>query len=167
MSVNIFELDDVDIVIPVLDGATGQPKNLTGATVLAIISDENGEKFDGNAAVVDAQSGLIEMSFQPATFRPVTYQFQVRVTDNQNKTRTVVTDSITARRSFRLIGPILSRNAEFWGNELIAASQVYTTVTAGMNATSDQNYFFVKTQNGTKLEMWRNVDGLATPVSLV
>ena len=102
MSTNTFELDTLRLLLSVTDQATQQPKDLTGASVVAVIKRPGAVAFDGNATVFDASTGKIKIEFAPETFTATRYLIQVRVTDASGDTQTIYNSDITAARSLRI-----------------------------------------------------------------
>ena len=165
MSARTYELDTLKIIHTVRDELTGGAKSLVDGSVLAIIAQPDGETFNGNAEVIDAAAGQIGLTFQPGTFDPTTYPYQIRVTDSVGDVQTVVDTSITASRSLRLFVPEIIVTPAFWGSQLTSAL-FYSTLPLGLAATADDGYFFVATQDGTLIELWRRVDGEAVAVRM-
>ena len=99
MSTNTFELDTLRLLLSVTDQATQEAKDLTGASVIAVVKRPGFLAFDGNATIFDAVNGKIKVELQPQTFDAATYLIQVRVTDASGDTQTVYNETITAARS--------------------------------------------------------------------
>lgn len=99
MPTNTFELDTLRLLLSVTDQAAQEPKDLTGASVVAVIKRPGFPAFDGNATIFDASNGKIKIEFQPQTFVTATYLIQVRVTDASGDTQTVYNETIAAARS--------------------------------------------------------------------
>ena len=99
MSTNTFELDTLRLLLSVTDQATQQPKDLTGASVVAVIKRPGAVAFDGNATILDGPTGKIKIEFSPETFTATRYLIQVRVTDASGDTQTIYNSDITAARS--------------------------------------------------------------------
>lgn len=167
MSTSAFEADTIKILHTVPDEVTGSAKDLTGATVLAIIDQPDGETFDGGATVPDASAGQISLEFNPDTFDAKTYPYQIRVTDAVGDTQTVVASSITAKRSLRLFSPDETITASAWGNILIAATTFYATVDDGLAAVTEGDYFVVANISAAGHEIWRKVGGLAASIRII
>jgi len=53
-----------------------------------------------------------------------------------------------------------------WADFLKAAAAFYSSVAAGMAVTANDGYFFVSTEGGLSIELWRRVANVATPVRL-
>lgn len=166
MSASTFELDTLSILHTITDSVTGGPKSLTGATVIAIIDQPDGDTFDGAAVIEDAAAGQISMEFNPGTFKPKTYPYQIRVTDVNGDVQTVVSSSITASRSLRLFSPDETITASAWATQLSSATTFYDTVTDGLAATTEGDYFFVSNNSAAGHELWRKVSGLAATVRI-
>ena len=99
MSTKTFELDTLRLLLSVTDQATQQPKDLTNASVVAVVKRLGAVAFNGNSTIFDAQNGKIKIEFQPQTLTKATYLIQVRVTDANGDTQTVYNETITASRS--------------------------------------------------------------------
>ena len=99
MSTNTFELDTLRLLLNVTDQVSGLPKDLTGASVVAVIKRPGSVAFDGNATIFDATGGKIKIEFAPETFTATRYLIQVRVTDAAGDTQTIYNSDITAARS--------------------------------------------------------------------
>jgi len=99
MSTKTFVLDTLRLLVIVLDEPSGVPKDLTGATVEAVVKRPGNVAFAGDASIFDATAGKIRVEFQPQTFSASTYRIQIRVTDIGGDTQTVLNSSIIAARS--------------------------------------------------------------------
>ena len=168
MSARTYELDTLKIIHNISDELTGGAKSLVDGSVLAIIAQPDGETFNGSAEIIDAAAGQIGLTFQPGTFEPQTYPYQIRVTDAMGDVQTVVDTSITASRSLRLFSPDETITPAAWAALLGTdpAPTFYETVTAGMTASDEGDYFFVANNTAAGHELWRKVDGLAAAVRL-
>lgn len=104
----IYAGDDVDINVAVTDPATGDPKNLTGATVQwAMFKEYKGtvvvtKDTDDGVTITDAANGELTISLDAADtedVRPDIYAHEVEVTDGSGNVSTVTTGHITLKAS--------------------------------------------------------------------
>lgn len=100
--------DTVDINVTVTNPATGDPKNLTGATVQwAMYKAYKGtvvltKDTDDGVTITDAADGELTISLEAADtedVRPDIYAHEVEVTDSGGNVSTVTTGYITLKAS--------------------------------------------------------------------
>lgn len=100
MTTITFPTDTLIISVPITREDDGLPLNLSAATVEAVAQRRGSTAIDATASVTDAAGGVVQVSWDPETFSPAVYDWQLRVTI-AGEVQTVVSDTILAQRSIR------------------------------------------------------------------
>jgi hypothetical protein len=95
-----YEADTLTVRIPVTDTSTGEPLDLTGASVSVLAQRSGGQAIVATATILDAPGGVLQASFTPDTFAESVYSLQCRITLG-TVTQTVLDERVTIARSLR------------------------------------------------------------------
>jgi hypothetical protein len=96
--VETFETDTVSIKVTIAREDTGAAFDLTDATFEAAASQRGKAAIAGDVTVVDAEDGIVLVTWPAGTFNPATYSWQLRVTKS-GEVQTVVSDQIAVEPS--------------------------------------------------------------------
>lgn len=79
MTVEIHEDDTLSILVPVIDKATGDPKDITGATISAVAADIHGSTVEATESITNASEGKFTATFSAGQLVTGKWTFQARV----------------------------------------------------------------------------------------